>query len=75
MALRRLVTTADVLIESARPGAMERMGVGYHELSSINRGLVWCSISPFGENSPRADEAAHELNFFGYTALLDTIYP
>jgi alpha-methylacyl-CoA racemase len=75
LAVRRLVTTADVLIESARPGAMERMGVGYHELSSINRGLVWCSISPFGEDSPRADEAAHELNFFGYTALLDTIYP
>jgi crotonobetainyl-CoA:carnitine CoA-transferase CaiB-like acyl-CoA transferase len=73
--LRRLVTTADVLIESARPGSMERMGVGYPELSAINPRLVWCSITSFGDGSPRADEAAHELNFFGFTGLLDTIYP
>jgi alpha-methylacyl-CoA racemase len=74
-ALRRLASTADVLIESARPGSMERMGLGYADLSAINPRLVWCSITSFGDGSPRADEAVHELNFFGYTGILDTIYP
>lgn len=73
--LRRLVADADVLIESARPGWMDRMGIGYRDLSEVNPRLVWCSISSFGDGSPRAEEPAHELNFFGYTGILDTIYP
>jgi alpha-methylacyl-CoA racemase len=73
--LRRLVETADVVLESARPGAMERMGVGYEQLSEINPRLVWCSLTGFGDGSPLADEAAHELNFLAYTGMLRTMYP
>jgi alpha-methylacyl-CoA racemase len=73
--LRRLVATADVLIESARPGAMDRMNVGYEQLSAVNPRLVWCSLTPFGDDSPYADQAAHELNLLGYSGLWHTLVP
>jgi alpha-methylacyl-CoA racemase len=73
--LRRLVSTADVLIESARPGAMAAMNVGYEQLSEVNPRLVWCSLTPFGDGSPYADQAAHELNLLGYSALWHTLVP
>ena len=73
--LRRLVTTADVLIESARPGAMTAMNVGYEQLSEVNPRLVWCSLTPFGDGSPYADQAAHELNLLGYSGLWHTLVP
>jgi alpha-methylacyl-CoA racemase len=62
-------------LESARPGWMDRVGVGYAALSAINPRVVWCSITSFGDGSPFAHEALHELNFFGCTGLLSTIYP
>jgi alpha-methylacyl-CoA racemase len=73
--LRRLASTADVLIESARPGAMDKMNVGYEQLSAVNPRLVWCSITPFGDGSPYADQAAHELNLLGYPGLWATLRP
>jgi alpha-methylacyl-CoA racemase len=73
--LRRLVESADVVLESAKPGAMERMGLGYEQLSEINPRLVWCSLTAYGDGSPLADESAHELNFLAYTGMLRTMYP
>jgi crotonobetainyl-CoA:carnitine CoA-transferase CaiB-like acyl-CoA transferase len=47
-AARELVCRADVLVENFRPGTMERLGLGYDEISHLNPGLVYCSISAFG---------------------------
>jgi crotonobetainyl-CoA:carnitine CoA-transferase CaiB-like acyl-CoA transferase len=60
-ALLALVAGADFLIESARPGRMAELGLGYPELSGLNPGLVYVSISPFGQTGPKADWLASDL--------------
>ena len=57
---RSLCTEADVVIENNRPGVMDRLGLGYERLSSLNPKLVYCSISAFGQNGPRAGEGGFD---------------
>lgn len=58
--LRRLVATADVLIENYRPGALEVLGLGYTDLKAINNRLVYCSISAFGSTGPKRTRTAYD---------------
>ena len=58
---RELAKTADVLVESFRPGVVERLGIDYTTLSGLNPGLVYCSISAFGQSGPLRDKPAHDL--------------
>ena len=55
---RGLCAEADVVIENNRPGVMDRLGLGYEQLSRLNARLVYCSISAFGQSGPRADREA-----------------
>jgi crotonobetainyl-CoA:carnitine CoA-transferase CaiB-like acyl-CoA transferase len=57
----RLIDKMDVLIENFRPGAMERLGLGFAALHARNRRLVYCSISGYGQAGPSRDEAAMDL--------------
>ena len=59
--LRDLAAAADILIESAGPGRMDALGLGYGALSEINPELVYVSISPFGSDGPKADWAVSDL--------------
>ena len=59
--LRDLAAAADILIESAGPGQMDAVGLGYGALSEINPELVYVSISPFGSDGPKADWAVSDL--------------
>ena len=56
-----LAETADVLVESFRPGVARRLGVDYATLSRLNPRLVYCSISAFGQDGPLRDKPAHDL--------------
>ena len=66
----RLVDKVDVLIENFRPGAMERLGLGYEALSKRNPRLVYCSISGYGQDGPSRDEAAMDLVVQSSSGLL-----
>jgi crotonobetainyl-CoA:carnitine CoA-transferase CaiB-like acyl-CoA transferase len=59
-ALRRLVGSADVLVENFRPGAMERLGMSYDQARELNPSLVYCSVSGFGQTGPRARQPAYD---------------
>jgi crotonobetainyl-CoA:carnitine CoA-transferase CaiB-like acyl-CoA transferase len=59
-ALRRIVATADVLVENFRPGTLDRMGFGYEELSAANPRLVYASISGYGRTGPRRHLAGYD---------------
>ena len=58
--LKRLVATADVLVENFRPGAFEALGLGYAAMSAINPRLIYCSISAFGQDGPRREQTAYD---------------
>jgi crotonobetainyl-CoA:carnitine CoA-transferase CaiB-like acyl-CoA transferase len=60
-ALLRLAETADVFVESFRPGVVERLGVGYEQLRARNPRIVYCSISAFDRDGPYRDRPAHDL--------------
>ncbi len=59
---RRLAAEADVVIESFRPGVMDKLGVGYEALRSLNPRLVFCAITGYGQSGPLALAAGHDLN-------------
>ncbi|MFN2625543.1 MAG: CaiB/BaiF CoA transferase family protein, partial [Mycobacteriales bacterium] len=65
-----LAHTADVLVESFRPGVLDRLGVGYDALSAANPRLVYAAISGYGATSPYADRAGHDINYLGYAGAL-----
>jgi crotonobetainyl-CoA:carnitine CoA-transferase CaiB-like acyl-CoA transferase len=65
-----LIKTADVLIESFRPGVMDRLGLGFEELKVHNPKLIYCAITGYGQSGPYAKEAGHDLNFLSYSGLL-----
>jgi crotonobetainyl-CoA:carnitine CoA-transferase CaiB-like acyl-CoA transferase len=58
---QRLVATADVVVESFRPGVMNRLGLGYETLRAINPRLIYCAISAFGQDGPYADRPGYDL--------------
>jgi crotonobetainyl-CoA:carnitine CoA-transferase CaiB-like acyl-CoA transferase len=60
--LADLGATADVVLESFRPGVTDRPGAGCDALHRTNRGIVPCSISGYGQDGPYRDRAGHDLN-------------
>jgi alpha-methylacyl-CoA racemase len=68
--LMALIRNADILIEQFRPGVMDRLGLGYEALQKVNSRLVYCSITGYGQSGPKADVAAHDLNYIAETGLL-----
>ncbi len=66
----RLVRDADVIIESFRPGAAEKWGIGYSTIRAINPRIVYCSLSGYGQTGPYKDRAGHDLNYIALAGLL-----
>lgn len=68
--LLRLVRSADVLIENFRPGVMDRLGVGYEVLKTVNPRLVYCAISGFGQNGPMRGAPAYDQIVQGLSGVM-----
>jgi crotonobetainyl-CoA:carnitine CoA-transferase CaiB-like acyl-CoA transferase len=68
--LLRLVREHDVLLESFRPGVMERLGVGYERLREENPALVYCAITGYGQDGPYTERSGHDMNYLGLNGLL-----
>jgi len=68
--LLRLVRDADVLLESFRPGVLDRLGVGYERLRAENPGLVYCAITGYGQDGPNRDRPGHDINYLGLNGIL-----
>jgi crotonobetainyl-CoA:carnitine CoA-transferase CaiB-like acyl-CoA transferase len=68
--LLRLVRDYDVLLESFRPGVLDKLGVGYERLRQENPGLVYCAITGYGQDGPLRDRAGHDMNYLGRVGVL-----
>ena len=69
-AAKRLASDADVMIENNRTGTMDRLGLGYEEMSAANPALVYCSISGFGRTGPYSKRAGYDLIAQGMSGLM-----
>jgi alpha-methylacyl-CoA racemase len=69
-AFLRLVEQSDVLIESFRPGVVDRLGIGWDATSARNPRLVYCSTSGYGQTGPHAQWAGHDLNYLAVGGFL-----
>jgi alpha-methylacyl-CoA racemase len=69
-ALLELVRDADVVLESFRPGVLDRLGVGYERMRERNPGIVFCAISGYGQDGPKRDASGHDMNYLGLIGLL-----
>jgi len=68
--LLEMVPKADVFIESCRPGALDKLGLGYRDLEKINPRLVYCSLTGFGQDGPYRDRVAHDINLAALAGIL-----
>ncbi len=66
----RLAAGSDVVVQSFRPGTMERLGLGYDDLRTVNPGVIYLSISAFGEDGPGRDLAGYDPLIQAFTGLM-----
>jgi alpha-methylacyl-CoA racemase len=66
----RLARDADVVLESFRPGVLDRLGVGHERLREENPGLVYCAITGYGQDGSLRDRSGHDMNYLGLVGLL-----
>jgi crotonobetainyl-CoA:carnitine CoA-transferase CaiB-like acyl-CoA transferase len=74
-AFLRLVDDADVVLESFRPGVLERLGVGYERLRERNPRIVYCAVTGYGLDGPNVDRAGHDTNYLALNGLLGLTGP
>lgn len=67
---KQLVAEADVVLEGFRPGVMDRLGLGYKELRAINPRLIYCALTGYGSDGPRAQRAGHDINYLALGGVL-----
>jgi crotonobetainyl-CoA:carnitine CoA-transferase CaiB-like acyl-CoA transferase len=69
----RLARQADVIVESFRPGVVDKLGIGYATVAALNPKIAYCSISGYGQDGPYKDLAGHDINYLGYAGVLEQI--
>ncbi|MCJ7724073.1 MAG: CoA transferase, partial [Anaerolineales bacterium] len=66
----KLAATADVILEGFKPGSMERWGISYEAVRSVNEDIIYCSLSGYGQMGPYRDRAGHDLNYLAVGGAL-----
>jgi crotonobetainyl-CoA:carnitine CoA-transferase CaiB-like acyl-CoA transferase len=66
----RLIPTYDILIEQFRPGVMEGLGLGFPTLKTAHPRLIYCSLTGYGQDSPYAGKAGHDINYLARSGLM-----
>jgi alpha-methylacyl-CoA racemase len=74
-ALHRMIENADVVIEGFRPGVAARVGADYVTLSKLNPRLIYCSLTGYGQDGPRSQEAGHDINYLAISGVLGATGP
>lgn len=69
----QLINSTDVLIESFRPGVMQKFGLDYDSVKKIRPSIVYCSLSGYGNNSPLAHLGSHDINYMAYSGMLSQL--
>jgi alpha-methylacyl-CoA racemase len=69
-AFLRLAREFDVVLESFRPGVLDRLGVGYERLREVNPGIVYCAITGYGQTGPHTARAGHDIDYLALNGLL-----
>ncbi len=67
--IKKLINDFDIVLEQFRPGVMDRLGVGYEELSKINPKIIYCSITGYGQTGPYKDRAGHDINYLAMAGV------
>ena len=70
---KQLAAEADVIIESFRPGVMQRLGLGYEDIMQVNERIVYCSLTGYGQTGPYRHLPGHDINYIGYSGILGLI--
>ena len=65
-----LAKKADVIVESFRPGVVDKLGIGYDQIKQINSQIIYCSITGYGQTGPYSHLAGHDLNFLAYAGII-----
>ena len=73
--LRRLAGWADVLVENNRPGELDERGFGYSHAALDLPGLIWCSITGYGQDGPYAQQSGHDISYTAHSGLLSGVDP
>ena len=68
--LKKLIESSDVLIDPYRPGILEKMGMGPEECFKINKRIIICRVSGYGQTGPLALKAGHDINYLSYSGVL-----
>jgi len=66
----KLLSSSDVIVESFRPGVLEKIGLGYEQVKKVNPSIIYCSITGYGQTGPYRNFAGHDLNFTGYSGAI-----
>ena len=68
--IKQLISEYDILVEQFRPGVMNKLGLGYEYLKKINPGLIYCSLTGYGQDGPYSKRAGHDINYLARSGLM-----
>ena len=68
--VKELVKEYDIVLEQFRPGVMEKLGLGYEALKAVNPGVIYCSLTGYGQTGPLRSAAGHDINYISRSGII-----